>query len=167
MRVHMCIAAFAALAVSACHEAPPPADIWSPGAVAWVIAHADSAAPYVVRALVNPDTFPPKVPHISGYPIIERGPALSHAQMRSLSSLFRRPCGKPVESLCIFEPRYALRFFNAHLTVDILFSAECGDSRVGGTAAVRHPNGLHAFPYCSQEDRLGYFQSWFAATRPG
>jgi len=161
MRAHLRLAALAIILISACTREAPPADIRAPGALAWAMAHADSAVPFVVRTVVNPDTFPPRQPHISGYPIVVRGRALSSAQIQSLLTLYTRPCAQPVETLCIFEPGFALRFFNTQLTVDILFGSGCGDSRVGGTATVSQPKGLHAFPSCSEGDLRLFFESLF------
>jgi hypothetical protein len=158
MRGQPLIATLAAILVSACAREVPPTDIRAPGAVAWAISHADSAVVYTVVART---TDLPVPSNISGYPIETRGPTLSQAQLKSLWSLYRRPCAKPVATVCLFEPRFAIRFFAPQLSVDILFGLGCDDSRVGGTATLAQPKGLHAFPDCSLKDLSAFFRSVF------
>jgi hypothetical protein len=135
-----------AITCAGCKEDPVPTDIRQPGAVAWVLAHTDSARVFGVTGRVDEQH---EEATVAGYVVVATGPKLNKSHVALLQRLYVRPCQMRYQPTpCVCSADFAVRVYSTALIADLLYCSECRESHVGGTGTIQRPKGLPGFSPC-------------------
>jgi len=145
--------------VVGCSTPAPPKDISQPGAVAWVVAHAESVRVYQ-----------PKVEMFGLVPASRSleavGPILNREKVRLLRRLYQQPCPSHyAPTMCACTPAAIIRFSNRALSVEVTYCSDCGGSWVHGTGTAQAPRGDEGFSPCVLDSLAAFLRQEYPSLR--